>query len=105
MLDVGIVGEELAVQYLVEAGSREGLYEQLRPVGRACEAPFHGALEAFAGGGIFGHDCTCGGLGYVRYGLYKQKSLFFEREWSAEEENSMAEDSSSGFGVGGSGPT
>lgn len=67
MLDVGVVGKLLAVQDLVEARRREGLYEVLRLVGRACEAPLYGALEAFAGGGVFRHDCTfCGVLRYVK---------------------------------------
>lgn len=59
VLDVGVVGELLAIQDLVEARRREGLYELLRLVGRACEAPLYGALEAFAGGGVLGHDCAC----------------------------------------------
>lgn len=68
VLDIGIVGEHLAVQYLVEAGRRKGLYELPRLVGRACEAQFHGALEPVAGGGVFGHGSTCCSLRYERYG-------------------------------------
>lgn len=78
VLDVGVGGERLAVHDLIEARRRGRLHKQPRLAGRACEAPVHGALEAFASRGVFRHGCPCDVLWCITaYDVDSQDSLVF----------------------------